>query len=418
MSDELLSMKLPDTSVDLYNYLLPEANIAQFPAENRENSRLLLATSEPFNITRFSDIGKHIPNNSLLIFNETRVIPARLVFLKPTGARIEVFLLHPIAPADYQEALSAYGSTEWKVLIGNAAKWKGGDLNIVFCVETGSEIVFTATRTGPETVRFSWHHHISFGSILDHLAQVPLPPYIHRSNNETDRERYQTVFARNEGSVAAPTAGLHFTEKLLHELTASGIQQVALTLHVGLGTFRPVKDSIANHTMHNEPFYISHEQLKMLAGNAARPWTVVGTTSLRALESLYTYGCKLLNKTEAEKAEFEIAQWDKWNSTEPKGVNRQKVFETLLALSEKHGNTGLSGNTSLIILKGKPVRTADYLITNFHQPKSTLLMLVDAFASVNWTEAYQYALSQNMRFLSYGDACLFRNKNSVVAFEE
>lgn len=417
MPDHHQLVKLPNTSIDQYNYHLPDENIAQFPTEKREDSRLLLAKSEAFDTTLFSEIGKHIPHNSLLIFNETRVIPARLVFFKSTGARIEVFLLHPIEPADYQQALAAFGTTEWKVLIGNAAKWKEGDLSIVFCAETGSEIVFTATRTGSETVRFSWHHHISFGTVLDHLAQVPLPPYIHRSNNQNDRERYQTVFARNAGSVAAPTAGLHFTEKLLHQLSTSGIQQVALTLHVGLGTFRPVKDSIANHTMHNEPFYISHEQLKMLAENASRPWTVVGTTSLRALESLYVYGCKLLNKTETRKAEFEIEQWDKWNGHEPEGANRQTVFESLLALSEKHGSAGLSGNTSLIILKGKPVRTADYLITNFHQPKSTLLLLVDAFASTNWAEAYQYALNQNMRFLSYGDACLFLNKWSLIASE-
>ncbi|MPM10001.1 S-adenosylmethionine:tRNA ribosyltransferase-isomerase [bioreactor metagenome] len=400
-------MNLPELDIKDYDYPLPEENIAQFPSGTRGGSKLLLAHKKPFATVSFSELKNHIPHDSLLIFNETKVIPARLIFTKPTGARIEIFLLQPDENTDYQIALATDKPCVWNVLIGNASKWKEGCLTLGFTLPDGQTGVLSATRIAAEKVRFEWTPEGRvFSEILDILARVPLPPYIHRDTDEKDRDRYQTVFARNDGSVAAPTAGLHFTDEQLQELRKCGIKQVALTLHVGLGTFRPVKESIADHEMHNEPFYVSPEQLKTLAENADKPWIVVGTTTLRALESLYVYAGKIAAETCIASTNFNIQQWDKWHSKN--SISRKEAFETLNRMAEKE-NSSLTGNTSLFITKGKPVRTADFLITNFHQPKSTLLMLVDAFASEDWREAYDFALKNDMRFLSYGDACLFRN---------
>jgi len=400
-------MNLPELDIKEYDYPLPEENIAQFPSGTRGGSKLLLAHEKPFATVNFSELKNHIPHDSLLIFNETKVIPARLIFSKPTGARIEIFLLQPDENTDYQIALATDKPCVWNVLIGNASKWKEGCLTLGFTLPDGQTGVLSATRIASEKVRFEWTPSGRvFSEILDVLARVPLPPYIHRDTDEKDRDRYQTVFARNDGSVAAPTAGLHFTDDQLAELSNFGIKQVALTLHVGLGTFRPVKESISDHEMHNEPFYISPKQLKTLAEHADKPWIVVGTTTLRALESLYVYAGKIAAEECYPVAHFNIKQWDKWNSGNT--ISKKEAFETLCRMAEKE-NSSLTGNTSLFITKGKPVRTADFLITNFHQPKSTLLMLVDAFASEDWREAYDFALKNNMRFLSYGDACLFRN---------
>ncbi|MGD9491883.1 MAG: S-adenosylmethionine:tRNA ribosyltransferase-isomerase [Bacteroidales bacterium] len=401
------SMNFPELDIRDYNYHLPEENIAQFPPEKRGGSKILLAHQQPFSIVGFNELKHHIPKNALLIFNETKVIPARLIFNKSTGARIEIFLLQPEKNTDYQLALSSKQSCSWNVLIGNAAKWKSGDLSIGFQLTGNTTGILTASRTSDNTVLFSWNADIEFSEVLSLLARVPLPPYIRRDTVMEDRDRYQTVFARNEGSVAAPTAGLHFTTEQLNELNQNGIMQIALTLHVGLGTFRPVKGNIADHEMHTEPFFVSSEQLNQLTENADRPWIVVGTTTLRALESLYIFAEKIKSGESNASAEFNIAQWDKWNSGNT--LSRNEAFGILKQLNAGK-NIGLFGNTSLFITKGKPVKTADYLITNFHQPQSTLLMLVDAFASEQWQKAYEFAIQNQMRFLSYGDACLFKNR--------
>lgn len=400
-------MNFPELDIKDYDYHLPEENIAQFPPEQRGGSKILLAHRKPFSVSDFNELKNFIPNNSLLIFNETKVIPARLVFSKTTGARIEIFLLQPDGDADYQLTLASKHTCQWTVLIGNAAKWKNGNLRIDFPLPDGTNSILTASRIAADTVSFEWNNDLIFAEILDLLARVPLPPYIHRDTVDEDRDRYQTVFARNEGSVAAPTAGLHFTESQLQDLDRSGITQVALTLHVGLGTFRPVKGNIADHEMHTEPLFISRQQLKILAENAGKPWVVVGTTTLRALESMYIFAEKNKSGISATHSTFTIHQWDKWHAEN--SLSRSEAFNNLHQMAEKKGS-GLSGNTSLFITKGRPVRTADYLITNFHQPKSTLLMLVDAFSSENWQEAYDFAKTNQLRFLSYGDACLFKNK--------
>lgn len=399
-------MEFPEFDINDYNYFLPDKNIAQFPAKNRGESNILLAHKNPFSIARFNELKHFIPRDSLLIFNETKVIPARLIFYKPSGARIEIFLLNPENNTDFQLALASTVSCSWNVLIGNASKWKNGDLLIKIENSKNSFVTLTASRTGADTVKFKWDSDISFSEILSLVAKIPLPPYIQRENIEEDRIRYQTVFARNEGSVAAPTAGLHFTESQLQELTENRIIKASITLHVGLGTFRPVKGSISEHKMHTEPFYITREQLNILSQNAHKPWVVVGTTTLRALESLYIYAEKIKMGISEPKNSFEIQQWDKRQIKNE--MPRNEAFSILMQIANQN-QMGLYGQTSLFITKGNAIKTADYLITNFHQPKSTLLMLVDAFASEKWQTAYEYAINNNMRFLSYGDACLFKN---------
>ncbi len=405
-------MRLPEFSSDHYQYLLPEEQIAQQPAASRGASDLLIATDKPFSSIPFAHLPQYIQESSVLLFNDTRVIPARLIFSKSTGAQIEIFLLRPSAEMSYEYAMAATGKCKWKVLVGNSARWKSGILSISSKTSLGVDLTLTAERNGIDEVVFNWDADVTFGQMLDILAHVPLPPYIKRSDNKEDKDRYQTVFARHQGSVAAPTAGLHFTKEILDELSLKKIRQVPLTLHVGLGTFRPVKGNIGQHTMHGELFSISHENLKLLVELSDYPWTCVGTTSLRALESLWMAGCALLNKGNDGQAAFKIDQWEKWNEKEPNGATRKSVFLALKNHSEKHGSNGLTGETSLLLIKGKPIRSADYLITNFHQPGSTLLMLVDAFSSVDWREAYTFALSNRMKFLSYGDACLFKNVHS------
>lgn len=400
-------MQFPVFSSDDYLYQLPAEQIANFPATRRDESHLLLACNEPFSIAPFHTLRQWLPTNAVLINNNTRVIPARLVFRKSTGARIEIFLLQPSTHSSFQQALGSRSPVSWKVLIGNAAKWKTEKLTL--CL---SETCLIAERAGDDVVQFSWNTEEPWEYILEKMAHIPLPPYINRADQPEDRQRYQTVFARNEGSVAAPTAGLHFTNELLHEMQNSNIPQVSLTLHVGLGTFRPVKGSIAEHTMHCEPFHVSAEQLKSLGQMSGRNWVITGTTTLRALESLFIAGTQLLNGKSIDPQNIEVHQWDLWNS-QPFPFSRAEVFAALYELASKQPSLSLSGNTSLLIARGAKVHCADFLITNFHQPGSTLLMLVDAFASVNWKRAYAFALENRMRFLSYGDACLFRNIHST-----
>lgn len=400
-----MDFNLPD--INEYDYSLEENNIAFFPTKNRGESKLLLAHSEPFSITQFDQLIKHIPKNSVLIFNETKVIPARILFAKTTGAIIEILLINPKDNKDFPSALNEKGQSEWDVIIGNASKWKSGPLIINFQLNEQESGKLIANRTAENSVKFEWlPEKLRFYDIIEKLAKMPLPPYIKREAESEDKNRYQTVFSRNEGSVAAPTAGLHFTQEHLEYLEKNGIKQIALTLHVGIGTFRPVKGDIAKHDMHSEAFVISKNQLENLAENADKPWVVVGTTTLRALESLYVFAEKNKENKNPIEDKIIVEQWDKLlsNST----MCRKEAFSEILKKSE--GKNLICGNTSLFILRGKPIKCADFLITNFHQPKSTLLMLVEAFASVNWQSAYKFALENNMRFLSYGDACLFKNK--------
>jgi len=392
-------------SVSKYHYELPADRIADYPAANRGDSLLLNALQEPFLKADFRDIAKLIPENTLMVFNETRVIPARLHFQKQTGAKIEIFLLKPLSGNDIQIEMTHTDSSEWEVLIGNASKWKEGLLELLL-----EDLILYATRTGQNSVRFTWSKpDLSFAAVLSEAGKVPLPPYIKRDSEKSDLDRYQTVFAKREGSVAAPTAGLHFSDEIMTELTQSGVRFSKVSLDVGIGTFRPVKGEVKDHDMHKETIHITHEELENLVINIDRPWLFVGTTTLRTIESLYLHALKIHHGLIDSSAIIDIQQWDHLK-VKAKGLIPKKVaIEMLLQISETNDNSGLSGDTSLFILKGQPVITADLLLTNFHQPSSTLLMLVDAFASVEWDKAYDFALKNDFRFLSYGDACLFKS---------
>jgi len=390
-----------------YHYDLPAERIAAYPTEKRGASLLLNALQEPFLKMPFSKLPTIIPQNTLMVFNETRVIPARLHFYKGTGAKIEIFLLKPLSGGDFQIEMTRTESTEWEVLIGNASKWKDGVLELSL-----DNLILYAERTGQNSVRFSWSNPgLSFAAVLAEAGKVPLPPYIKRESEKADLERYQTVFAKREGSVAAPTAGLHFSDTIMEELKESGQRFAKVSLDVGIGTFRPVKGEVKDHDMHKETIHITHEELENLVENIDRSWLFVGTTTLRTMESLYLHALKIHHGLANEANTLNIQQWDHLQVKAKGLISKKEAFEKLLQISETNEKSGLSGDTSLFILKGQPVITADLLLTNFHQPLSTLLMLVDAFASVDWKKAYDFALENDFRFLSYGDACLFRLAN-------
>ena len=404
--------ELSGIDISEYYYDLEENRIAAYPLENRDQSALLYAVKFPFEKKNFSDLPSLLPLNTLMISNDTKVIPARLHFKKKSGAHIEIFLLNPISGNAFQEEMIRKESSRWKVLIGNASKWKKGELDLELNFEK-EQVFLSAIRLSHDEVKFTWSNsNLSFAEILDIVGKVPLPPYIKRAAETSDKKRYQTVFARNEGSVAAPTAGLHFSKKILDELKEKSVQFASLSLDVGIGTFRPVKTEISEHKMHKERFQVSHYDLEILLKNVDKTFLVIGTTSLRVLESLYLYALKTFKGIDSRKTEIQISQWDHLEFKDNELFSRKKALLLLHDISLENNKSGFVGYTSLFILKSKPVIMADLLLTNFHQPSSTLLMLVDAFASVNWSEAYSFALDNNFRFLSYGDACIFANKFS------
>lgn len=401
---------LPDFNSKDYDYPLPDDLIAYRPAKNRDNSRLLVDFGEKIIDDFFNNIDQYLPDNALLVFNEARVIKARMIFQKESGATIEVFCLEPSNHRDPQLALSDMQSSSWNCLIGNARKWKDSPLSLQLN-HNGLLLELTATKTdelanGHFSIRFNWNlPDVTFADILQIAGKMPLPPYIRRDADIRDELRYQTVYARNPGSVAAPTAGLHFTDALIQKLKSKGIDICRLTLHVGAGTFKPVAGSVSNHLMHTEMIEASPESIQLLASSQQRPWVAVGTTSLRALESLY-HLAGLQQELPSTKIPS-IPQWVKFQDNT--NLSRSIAFEKLL---KSNNDKTILLNTSLFIVPGKPIATADFLITNFHQPCSTLLMLVDAFASANWKRSYDHAIKSGYHFLSYGDACLFKNKNT------
>lgn len=395
----------PSASIQEFDYYLPEDKIAKYPADERDLSNLLIATEEHLTKIKFRFIGEYLPSNALLVYNDTKVIPARFIFQKKTGARIEILLLNPLSPSDYQLNFQTTHEVIWEAMIGNASKWKDGNM-VLEWIKNGITYSISAQRIGQNQVKFTWQPpSLTFGEILDMAASVPLPPYINRPAEEKDKETYQTVYAYHPGSVAAPTAGLHFTPDLLKKLqTQKNIILVPLTLHVGLGTFKPVKTDIQNHVMHEELVHIPAHSLKTLIEYSHRPWIVVGTTTLRALESLYYF---LLHSLKGNHLQT-IPQWISWHTPEQWFKPRNQ----LLSLFAPGELTSIQFSTRLMIVPGKPIWMGDYMITNFHQPRSTLLLLVDAFSKVYWKKIYAFALSNDFRFLSYGDACLLKNKFS------
>jgi len=403
---------LRNIRIEEFNYPLLVDQIAQFPLEVRDKSKLLILKDHAISEDVFSNIASHLPADSLLISNETRVVHARLLFRKPSGSQIEIFCLEPIKPTnDIQLAFQQHQSCTWKCLVGNARRWKSGPLESVSEMEC-SPVQLTATLTERDETAFYIHFewtpsHLTFAQVLEHFGKIPLPPYISREASENDNTRYQTVFARNDGSVAAPTAGLHFTPEVLSSLAKKNIKTASVTLHVGAGTFKPVSSpTIGEHHMHFEQVIVPVKLLKEILKYQQKHITLVGTTTVRTLESVYWQGVKWLKNT-PDSPVMHIEQWEPYLNVSEKLVSTEDALLCVIDTLEKFGLAELHGETSLMIAPGYSYHIPDAIITNFHQPKSTLLLLVAAFVGEQWKEAYRYALSSNFRFLSYGDSCLF-----------
>ena len=394
-----------------FTYDLPEELIAKYPLPNRDASRLLIWKEETISEDIYRNLDQYLPSNSLLVFNNTRVVAARLLFQKITGATIEIFCLEPHTKyPDITTAMSTRGSVTWMCLVGGASKWKPGNILEKKIVHGNMELTLQATYIekikDSFAIGLSWNEpDLSFAEVL-HLAGVmPLPPYIKRKAELADEDRYQTIYAKHEGSVAAPTAGLHFTDTLFQKLDAKNIARSFVTLHVGAGTFQPVKsDTLEGHPMHIEFIDVTAESIRNLINHIDTHITAVGTTSLRTIESLYWLGCKTLAHPYIQPEELTVQQWDAY---EMKGDLPAKVaLQALLKYLEQKGLNRLITRTQLLIAPGYTIRIPHALVTNFHQPQSTLLLLVAAFAGPKWKEVYNYALASEFRFLSYGDGCL------------
>lgn len=383
-----------------YTYDLPSERIALFPLQERDQSKLLYYNRGSIQHQHFYNLPDLLPSQPLLVFNNTKVIPARLHFMKDTGALIEVFLLHPIAPSVLVlEAMQAKNSCAWQCTIGNRKRWTQGSL----LTKTVGSLTLHATLTDTETgtVTFTWSSEHTFAEMVDKLGETPLPPYLKREAETSDKTRYQTVYAKHEGAVAAPTAGLHFTPVVLEQLKQKGVQQDYVTLHVSAGTFQPIKvENAAEHTMHQEQVILTKKNLENLL--AAKTIIPVGTTSMRTLESLYWYGVKLLQDPQAA---FEITQHDPYNTTAPL-PNKDSALQAVLHFMNSKELDQLVGETAIYIMPGYEFKICNGLITNFHQPGSTLILLVAALVGDRWKEIYQEALNNNYRFLSYGDSSL------------
>ncbi|RLD91737.1 MAG: S-adenosylmethionine:tRNA ribosyltransferase-isomerase [Bacteroidetes bacterium] len=396
--------------IEEYNYSLPDDRIAKFPLEQRHLSKLLYLNEGAISEKSFSQIPQLLPSDSLLVFNETKVIQARLLFKKATGASIEIFCLEPIRPVnDFQLAFQQNPPVVWKCLVGNAKRWKSGNLESVLLIN-GVEVKLTAKKetqlSDSFLISFSWKPEgILFSEILEASGLIPLPPYLHREPVASDKERYQTVYARFDGSVAAPTAGLHFTDTILQQLLQRGVQSKKVTLHVGAGTFKPVSsETIQDHEMHTEKVVVAKTVLKSLLKQIGNPVIPVGTTSMRTIESLFWMALKIKLRLTSK---FVVNQWDPYELDIPYNFSSREALTLLIEILEQNKVDELKGETRLMIAPGYRFRLATGLITNFHQPKSTLLLLVSALIGDKWKEAYDFALKNQFRFLSYGDSCLF-----------
>jgi S-adenosylmethionine:tRNA ribosyltransferase-isomerase len=387
-----------------YDYPLSEDRIAKYPLPQRDQSKLLIYKDNQITESTFDHIAEQLPEHSLLVFNNTRVIRARLIFRKESGTRIEIFCLQP--EGGYGQT---GGSSTWKCLIGNAKRWKSGQLQLRVG-DDSNPVILNATkgkRTGDAyLIDFTWEpRELTFEQVLEISGKTPLPPYLNRDPEASDRERYQTIYAQFNGSVAAPTAGLHFTPAVLQNIENKHIQLDYLTLHVGAGTFKPVAVADAReHEMHEEELIVERGFLLRLIQSLQNPVIPVGTTSMRSLESLYWLGIQILNGQEPENS-FTISQWEPYQNEV-----KTPAVEVLQAIADYMGRRNIvriSGFTGIMITPGYTFRVCTAMITNFHQPKSTLLLLVSAFIGKNWEKAYHYALEHDFRFLSYGDSCLF-----------
>ena len=389
-----------------YHYELPVEKIASFPLPERDQSKLLISKNDVISESVFSEIDNHLPESSLLVSNNTRVIHARLLFRRSSGARIEIFCLEPWLPADYQMSFQQKGSVEWRCLVGNAKKWKDGILEKWVDVQGCSVLLKAEAKAKDEMgfiIRFTWDSSDTFATIMEAAGTIPIPPYLNRAAEESDNDRYQTLYAKTDGSVAAPTAGLHFTDRVMQKLKDRKIRFAELTLHVGAGTFQPVKsDEITGHNMHTETIVISKTFLKELMLHKEKI-IAVGTTSVRSLESLYWLGLKI--GTIPFGNTLHISQWEPYQVEQHSEVYNS--LNNIWQYMTQNNLENLNFNTSIIIVPGYQFRMIDGMITNFHQPQSTLLLLVAAFLGPDWKQTYEYALMNNFRFLSYGDSNLY-----------
>lgn len=391
-----------------YNYNLADSQIAKFPKTNRDQSKLLVYNHGNVTEDIFYNIKNYLPSGALMVFNNTKVIQARMHFRKTTGALIEIFILEPAVPADYEQMFQCRKECTWLCLIGNLKKWKEGSLQREFDV-CGRHVTLTAVHVGEEKtshrVVFSWDDNdVTFADILDAMGELPIPPYLNRETQESDKSTYQTVYSKIKGSVAAPTAGLHFTNNVLMELDAVGIDREELTLHVGAGTFKPVKsEEIKGHEMHTEYICVCRKTLEKLISHDASA-IAVGTTSVRTLESLYYMGLRLYGNPNLTEEQLHVGQWEPYETKAD--ITPLESLKILLDYLDRNGNKSLHSSTQIIIVPGYEYKIVKMLVTNFHQPQSTLLLLVSAFVKGDWRRIYDYALAHDFRFLSYGDSSL------------
>lgn len=391
-----------------FNYNLPDERIAKFPLPVRDQSKLLVYHHGEISEGTFTALPGYLPAGSLMVFNNTKVIQARLHFRKETGALIEVFCLEPLEPNDYALNFQQTWHSAWLCMIGNLKKWREGSLKRKINIQ-GKELVLTATRGESHgtshRVDFSWDDpSITFADILDAFGELPIPPYLNRETEEKDKETYQTVYSKIKGSVAAPTAGLHFTSRVFESLKGKGIECEELTLHVGAGTFRPVKsEEIQDHEMHTEYISVSRNTIRKLLDHNGEA-IAVGTTSVRTLESLYYMGCILDKKPDVTEAELHIKQWQPYEDTG--SIPVMTALDNIIRYLDRHGMEILHSSTQIIIAPGYEYKIVKGMITNFHQPQSTLLLLVSAFIGDDWKKIYKFAFEHDFRFLSYGDSSL------------
>ena len=416
-------MNTKEIQIKDYNYPLPDERIAKFPLSERDSSKLLVYKSGEVMEDTFRSLPQYLPKGALMVFNNTKVIRARLHFRKLStqqgvqGALIEVFLLEPASPIEYQENFIATSECSWYCLVGNSKKWKEGLLYGQFHID-GTAYTITAERVAPHgtsyEVRFRWEGGFAFSEVLEALGELPIPPYLNRKTEESDLRTYQTVYSKIKGSVAAPTAGLHFTERVLADLDAHGIEREELTLHVGAGTFKPVKsEEIGDHDMHTEHIAVRLQTIQKLIAHDGKA-IAVGTTSVRTLESLYYMGIRAQQlmqegKDIGDAEELHVHQWMPYEviqNSKFKIQNSVQVLHFLLDYMQKHHLDVLHSSTQIIIAPGYKFHIVQMMVTNFHQPQSTLLLLVSAFVNGNWRKIYDFALSHDFRFLSYGDSSL------------
>lgn len=407
-------MSIPHINISDYTYDLPDERIAAYPVSRRDASKLLIYNKGEISDSVFHTLPDYLPGGSLMIFNNTKVVPARLLFRRDTGAMIEIFCLEPAVPEDYNLSFAATSTCVWKTIVGNRKKWKGEPIHLFlpeqhdkYLDNLNLEATMEDASDGSILVRFTWNGGDPFSKVMEMCGRVPIPPYLHRESESIDNERYQTLYASYRGSVAAPTAGLHFTGEVLAMLKGKGIDCENVCLHVGAGTFLPVKsEAIEGHTMHSEPFSISTDVLhKILKIKGNKPVIAVGTTSVRTLESLYWLGAECARRGPETWEPSPVEQWVPYTS-DYGGISLEESFKALLEYAESRGKDRIACRTRIIIVPTYRFRIVDWLITNFHQPKSTLLLLIAALIGEDWRHVYDYALGHNFRFLSYGDSSL------------